>query len=134
MRTIKVHGQDFPVAFTTWTLHKFNKMTGINLYDPSGITKVFKKYNDGETITPDDFETVYKLAYCAMSAAILPKDADENWKPDFSYFWVMNGIPKHDHSIYSELLSAYLDRDLVEVIAEVEEKLKNPDAPIEAGQ
>ena len=89
-----------PALFTTWTVAEFYKLTGINLYDPSGITKVFKRYSDGEAITPTDFDIVVKLVYCALAAGSMPNDAPDDWKPAFSWKGIMNKLPMNDPTIY----------------------------------
>lgn len=129
MRTIKVKGEDKPVAFTTWTIDRFYKMTGINLYDQGGISKVFKKYSEEQPLTPIDFQMVVKLAYCAMASAILPDDAGEDWTPPFTWTSVMNGIKINDSSIYTDLLSAYYDMDIKDVLQMADSK--NVSAPQE---
>lgn len=133
MRKMRVGSEEMPVAFTTWTVNEFYKITGINLYDPSGITKVFKKYEGDEVITPTDFEIVAKLAYCALAAGCMPEDADDDWKPKFTWRSIMNRYKLGDSFIYDDLLSAYFDRD-IEIVkdgleAAKHEVPKNEEAP-----
>lgn len=133
MRKLKVGSIEMPVVFTTWTVNEFHKLTGINLYDQSGLLKVFKKYSDEESVTPADFEVVVKLAYCALASAEMPETADEDWKPPFTWRGIMNKLPMNDSSIYGDLLSAYFDRDVDIVLEAAKDEAilteKNVEAP-----
>lgn len=133
MRTITIGGEKRPAVFTTWTADLFYKMTGINLYDQGQITKVFKRYSDGEEVLPSDFEAIAKLAYCILASAAMPEDAPDDWKPSFTWKGLMNKIPVNDAQIYSDVISVYFDRDIDVVMDSVkdriEEESKNVEAP-----
>lgn len=130
MRKIDLGGQDYPATFTTWAADEFHRLTGLNLYEPGELRKVFKGGED-EKIVPSDLQTVAKFAYCAMAAGCMPKDAGPDWKPDFTWQWVMNQFSFLDSKIYPQLVAVYYDEDLQAVI---DRAAKNSEALQVAGQ
>jgi len=111
MRKITLGGQEYPATFTTWAAHEFFRLTGMNLYEPGQIKRVFKN-SEGAQMQTSDFENVAKFAYVSMAAGCMPLDAGEDWKPPFTWQSVMNRFSIRDSNIYAQLLSIYSDQDV----------------------
>lgn len=121
MRTIELGGETHELSFTTWSIREFHRMTGVNLYSEEGISKVFNESHD----TIEQMDLIAKLIYCLIASAKLPKNAPDDWKPDFTWNWVLRNIPMNDSAgVFNKILEAYFDRDIADIRQEQDDKKK----------